>query len=186
MSFFDSIFGGTSTPGGVGSQVLQGFYDQASTFEGFDYPSYEAWLAFLVSRVSDIVTLIGELVISNSASTSINDAISRVKQLAEDSGGQASIPEIVAAAGGTGNTINWSSGVPEIISATVKDTAALAVETAQNVGLGVTSTLNLVKYLPWLLGGGAALYIFVLAKSSGGGIAKSLGSFKKNPRRKRQ
>jgi hypothetical protein len=164
MSFLDNIFGNSIDSQTVGQKVLTAYYNEASNFSEFTYPSYEAWMAFLVSRVDDIVTVIGDLVIGNSASTTIGEAENRVASLANQSGGQATIQEIVSAAGGRGDTVNWFEGAQDVISQTAQDAAQLAMDTAQNVGEGVISTTKLVKYLPWILGGAGVLYIYFNAK----------------------
>lgn len=161
MSLFDWF---SSTPKSVGDDLLTAYFNEASKFPEFAYPSYDAWMAFLLSKVPDYVELIGELVLNNEASTSVDQARDRMVQLANESGGQASIPQIVQAAGGRGDTINWMSAVPEIASNTAIDLAETAGEIVQGVGTGILSTAKLAKYLPWILGGAAALYIAVVAK----------------------
>lgn len=173
MSLFD-IFSSSSAASDtdVGNQVLQAYFLEASKFPEFGFGDYDAWITSEQTKVSDIVELIGQLVKGNYASTTVDQAASRVQQLANSSGGQATPSDIIAAAGGKGDTINWSAAIPEVGAQTAKDTAAYVATTAQNIGQGVMATTSLVKYLPWILGIGAGLYIFTVAKTSG----HSLGS----------
>ncbi len=171
MSFLDSIFG--STPETVGRDVLTGYYNEAINFPAFTHPSFDAWIAYLDSRINENFALfIGELVESVSASSTVSQARERLAQLANSSGGEATIPQLTATAGGRGDTVNWMQGVQDVTVDTVEDVAQLATDTLQNVGEGVLGTMKLVKYLPWILGGAAALYVFVLAKSHGGAVGK--------------
>jgi len=154
------------SPDSVGDSLLKAYFEEASAFAEFSFADYEAWLTWLKSRVPDLALLIGELVISNVASTSVDDSRERMISLANQSRGQATIPELVQAAGGRGDSVNWGAGLPEIAINTTTDVAALATEVAQNVGQGVISTMKLAKYLPWILGGSLVLYIVV----KGGGL----------------
>ncbi len=162
MSFLDSWFGGQSNAV-VGERVLREYFDEASNFSEFTHPSFEAWVSWLSARVPDFVDFIGELVNGNSASTSIDGAVERVRDLANTSAGQATIPQIVQSAGGSGDSVNWAAAIPEIASESVQDLG----EAVQNVGSGVLSTANMMKFLPVILLGGAALYIYVKANKSG-------------------
>lgn len=161
MSFFD--FFGTASNKDTGLDILHSFYDEAKNYVAFTYPDFDSWMSYLDSRVPNFAELIGELVLSNSASTTVDQAKSRLYQLANRSGGEASIPDITKTAGGSGDTINWLAAVPEVTIESVEDVAELA----QSVGQGVASTLNATKYLPWILGGAAVLYIAVMAGSKG-------------------
>lgn len=166
MSFFDSLFGGSSN-NDVGRKLLMAYYQEAKNYPAFNYPSFEAWSAYLISRVPDFVTFIGELVNMNYASTTVGDAESRLVQLANSSGGEATIPQITKAVGGTGDTINWGAAVEEVSVETIADAAEQLSEVAQNVGTGVLSTVKLVKYLPFILLAAGGIYIFTIAKSHG-------------------
>lgn len=169
MSIFD-FFSSTVSDKDAGTEVLKAYYDEASYFPEFTYGSYEAWLIWLNSMgIPNFDEFVGELVKANSASTTIAQAASRVADLANKSGGQATTSQIVSAAGGKGDTINWSQAIPEIGYVT----GSQLVESAQNVGQGVLSTANLMRYMPWILGVGGTIYIIYLAKSMGGGIGKS-------------
>lgn len=169
MSLFD-IFSSNSDAD-VGNEVLQAYFYEAQKYPEFTYGSYEAWLTYMDAIVPDFAAFIGKLVNDNYASTTVDQAKDRVRQLANSSIGQAKIQNITAAAGGKGDQVNWAAGVPEIVGETAKDAAQYAVNTAQAVGQGVMSTTALLKYLPWILGAGAALYIVTVAK----GHSKFLG-----------
>ena len=170
MGWLDSIFGGYGNKD-VGNQVLEAYFDEAIKYPEFTYASYESWIAYLESRVPEFTDLIGELVNSNSASTTVGQAAERLYALANDSAGQATIPQITATSGGAGNTINWMAAIPEI----AQESGSQILTTVQNVGTGALATANMVKYLPWILGGAAVLYIGVFAKAQGGSIGKLLG-----------
>lgn len=166
MSMFD-WFSGEVSDKAAGTQVLQAFYNEASQFPEFTYGTYDAWLVWLNSKgVPDFDAFVGELVKSNVASTTIEQAASRVADLANKTGGLASNTQIVSAAGGKGDTINWSEAIPDIAYQSGVD----ALSAVQNVGEGVLATLNVTKYLPWILGAGGAIYLIFLAKSMGGKI----------------
>jgi len=171
MSFLDAIFG--STPESTGKNVLTGYYNEAIKFPNFTYRSFDSWLAYLDSRINEnFAKFVGELVESVSASSTVAEARERLVQLANSSGGEATIPQLTASAGGRGDTVNWIQGVQEVTVDTVEDVSQLATETLQDIGEGVTDTMKLVKYLPWILGAGAALYIFVLAKGHGKAVGR--------------
>lgn len=170
-----SWFGGDD-PVQVGREVLSAYYDEAVKFPEFGYPSYEAWIEKLNSTIDpEFEKFIGDLVLMNSAATSPSMSADATRFLANQSGGTASVPQIVKAAGGDPNVVNWSAALPEIAVETTQDVVHLAQEVAQNVGQGVIGTVKLAKYLPWILGGAAALYVFVIAKGHG-------KLFSKNPR----
>jgi hypothetical protein len=163
MSFFD-LFSSEESDASVGKRVLEGFFNEAANFSEFQFSSdFEAWLTYLKGKVSDIEELIGQLVKANYASTTIDQAIERVARLANTSSGLASIPDIVSAAGGRGDTVNWSAALPEIASESLSDAGAAI----QNVGHGVLGTINMTKYLPFILLGAGALYIYVNSKALG-------------------
>lgn len=166
MSLFD-WFGSANDPVQVGRKVLTSYYDEASKFPDFGFQSYESWLTMLNNIDPEFEKFIGDLVLMNYASTSPEMSADSVRQLANMTGGTASVPQIVKASGGDPNTVNWSAALPEVAVETAQDVAVLAQEVAQSVGQGVTSTLKLTKYLPWILGGAAAIYIAVLAKGHG-------------------
>lgn len=157
MSLFNFF---SSSDKDVGGEVLQAYFDEAVKFPEFGFGTYDAWLISLQTKVSDILDVVGGLVNANSASTSVAQSKTRMAQLASDSGGQATIPQIVAASGGQGDTVNWMQAVPEIASDSIKDLGT----TVQTVGQGLLSTLSLTKYLPFILLGGVALYIGIVAQ----------------------
>jgi len=170
MGLFD--FFSTSSDKDVGTKVLKAYFDEASQFSDFNYGTYDAWLVYLNSKgVPDFDVFIGELVNANKAAISPDDAAYAVANLANSSGGKATNTQIVSAAGGKGDTINWSEAVPEITSQSAADLLAAT----QNVGQGVLSTFKVAKYLPWILGAAGVIYIVMLAKSTGGSIGKIRG-----------
>lgn len=207
LSGLFDIFSSGPSDADVGNQVLSAYYNEAANFPEFSgYPTYEAWTTWLDSQVPDFVTFIGNLVNMNVASTTPGDAATRLAQLANSSGGQANISAITSTAGGSGNTVNYMAAIPEVAEQTAVGVVTTAANVAANVGGGVLDTLNLAKYLPWILGAAAGLYIYTMAKSSGKGVgegARALGTSageslkrlseaararisKKNPRRKRR
>ncbi|NJM09359.1 MAG: hypothetical protein HC883_00205 [Bdellovibrionaceae bacterium] len=163
MSLFDWFTGPSDAS--VGREVLGAYFDKAVIFPEFGYSDFDTWLVHLESKVPGYVELIGELVKSNSASTTVSQAAERVALLGNQSGGLATVSQITQAAGGRGDTINWMAAIPEIAQDTLSDVADTASELAQNVGQGVLGTANMIKYLPWILGGAGALYLIVLGKS---------------------
>lgn len=170
MSLFD-FFGGGDSDKAVGEKILTAYFDEASKFPSFTHASLEAFLVWADSVIPDFAAFVGQLVKSNYASTTIDEAANRLVDLASQTSGTARLQDIVSAAGGQGNTVNWVGGIPEIAAAS----GSQIVSAVQNVGTGVLSTANLMKYLPWILGAGAGLYIFTLAKSSGSTIKKLTG-----------
>lgn len=171
MRFLDFF---SSSDESVGNEVLSSYYNEAIKFEGFQYDSYETWVSWLNSRVPDFVSFVGELVKSTSASQSVGDAVERVALLANSSKGMATIPQITQTSGGRGDTVNWAQGIPDIVGETLYDAGEAVITTAQNVGEGALSTLKLTKYLPYILVGGAALYLALLAKGQSKAISKAL------------
>ena len=110
--------------------------------------------------ISDYLETVGSLVKANVASISQDDAVNSVIALADKSRGQASLSQIVMAAGGHGDTINYWQAVPEVVEETAKDVVKETKEVLQDVGTGALATLKLTKYLPWILGVGGLLYLF--------------------------
>jgi hypothetical protein len=108
----------------------------------------------------DFPTMVGNLVRINSASTTLSDAGKRLRELANSSKGQASVSQIIGAAGGRGDTINWGRAIPEVTTQTAIDIAHETASIAQNVGTGVLDTLKLTKYLPIILLGAGAFYLY--------------------------
>jgi hypothetical protein len=146
-------------PQSTGKQILTQYFEVAKNFPAFGYTDYDAWMTAQNVIIPDFEAFVGGLVISNSASTTIGQAGSRLESLADQSGGTAKQWQIVSAAGkGVGDSVNWAAGIPAIAADTALDTLKYATTVAQNVGTGVMGTLSLVKYLPWILGIGAAVY----------------------------
>lgn len=188
MGLFD-IFGNSDKS--TGNTVLTSYFNEAKNYPEFQFSDYDAWITWASSQIgSDFETFIGNLVNLNYASTTPSDSSVRLATLADQSGGQATIPQITSTAGGSGTTVNWVAGLPQIVADSAADAAVLAANVAQNVGTGVISTLSLVKYLPWILGGAGILYIYSLGKGTGKSFGKSMESLssaaaerlKKNPR----
>lgn len=178
LGFFD-WFGGGDSNYDVGKEVLMAYFDEASNFSEFTFSSFEAWESWLNSRVPDLVAFVGELVKSNVAATTVGQAADRVANLANQSAGQATIPEIIKAAGGSGDTVNWWAGVPEVASGIAEDT----VEVFQEVGEGVIGSL---KYMPLIIAGvaivGAWAYFSSVGSKHGaatGAIAGAAHSLRK-------
>lgn len=160
MGWFDSIFGGDSNVD-IGKRLLTAYYNEASQFSSFQHPSYDAFVAYLVARDPTFVEGLGDLVLGNYHSTSVGQAEDRMISLANQSEGTGTIGQLVQAAGGNGSTVNWWAMVPEATGDTISDLAAISTNVAQNVGTGVLGTLNMVRYLPFILIGGGALYLYL-------------------------
>lgn len=184
----DWLTGGGSDDS-VGLEVLSAYFNEAVKYPEFSFSDYDSWIAWATAQVPDFQNFVGSLVNMNSASTTADQAATRLTALANNSGGQATLPQIVSSAGGNGDSINWAVAIPSIATQTTADVAAYAATVAQNVGTGVMGTLSLVQYLPWILGGAAALYIFTIAKTQGGSLSRltdaAAARLKKNPRRRR-
>ena len=165
QGFFDFFSSSTdvSADRADGMMLLEAYYNTAASFADFGYSSFADFLAW-IERGSTVATDIGELVRMNNMSTTLDEAKSRLTDLASKSRGKATASEIVRAAGGTGDTVNWYAAAPAI----AEDVAETAVETAgevlSNVGTGVLGTLKLVKYLPYVAVGVGALYLYLQAK----------------------
>jgi hypothetical protein len=108
----------------------------------------------------------------NSYSTSEGSAKSRLVDLARKSEGTASLSQIISAAGGAGDTINFYQAIPTITQETGAEFVQQGAQAFQNVGAGVLSGANLLKYLPWILGAGAVLYVYTVASRHGKSSAK--------------
>lgn len=163
---FDWFTGGSSDEE-VGLRLLEAYYDEAKNFPSFaQFANFDQWMNHVHSKVADLQTLLGELVNSNYASTSVDSAVSRVRDLAYKSEGTATLSKLVQAAGGSGDTINWSAMITEVGGDAISD----LTDAAQSVGEGVLGTFSAMKYLPWILAAGGALFIYSYAQ--GGGIAK--------------
>lgn len=161
MGLFD-FFSSEQTPTSVGTEILRAYYDEAKNFSDFTYKSFDQWLAALKLKVSDITEVIGDLVLQSSASTTVSESKSRVAYLANQTGGKATIPQIVQASGGKGD-VNLSAAIPAVAKQSAKDIAKVA----QNVGQGVIGSLNMLKFLPVILIGGGVLAIYFYSSSAG-------------------
>lgn len=177
MGLFDSWF--QPSDSSVGQQVLEAYYYEASKFNDFNFQSYDDWVNFLNSKVPEFPAMIGELVNMNVASTTVDGAVERAAQLANETSGQASVSQITQAAGGKGDTVNYMAAIPDVGLAS----GAQLVDTFQNVGSGVLSTANMMKYLPWILGAAGAIYLYSMGSATGGSIGSLL---KVNPRKRRR
>lgn len=175
MALFDFFASGPSDKD-VGHEVLRAYFEEASKFPEFGYTDFDSWLVFLQSRVPDILELVGGLVNANAASTTVSGSAERMAQLGNESGGQATIPQLVAVAGGKGDSINWAQAVPEIAVETLSDVGSEAYTLSKNIKSGVLDTANMVKYLPWILGGAGILFIMGWSRSSGAEIGKGVRS----------
>ena len=154
--------------------LMQAFYDKAQSFQ-IPYASFDAYLTDAEKKVPEFAANLGELVRINSLSTDMTSAVTRMQDLAVKSKGLASLSAQVMAAGGTGDTVNWSELLPSVAG----DVASTGLNVLENVGHGVLGTLNLVKYLPWILGGAAILY-FVISKKTEQVLTQA------NPRKRRR
>lgn len=179
MGIFD-IFSSDDSDSAVGKRVLQAYFDSAVSFPEFQFGDFDSWLTWLNSRVPSFDEVIGNLVKINYASTTEGQAQDRVALLANQTGGQANVSDITLAAGGKGDSVNWGAAIPEVGAQTVSDTIKYGTEVLQNTGTGVMSTLALVKYLPWILGGAAAIYIFSFGRTSGKKLGKSAEGLSKS------
>lgn len=162
-NIFSAISGGSDTD--IGSRVLQSYFAAAKMFSNFAFGTFEEFAKYLNSKAGyDFVSHVGEVIRDNYASTDESDAMARLNDLASKSQGAATVVQIMQAAGGSGTSVNWSAGLPEIAA----NAGAEFVSVAENVGAGLLSTANAVKYLPYILGAAAVLFIVVKAKGPGG------------------
>lgn len=155
----------------IGLQVLQSYYDEAQGLSEFKYGSFDEFVNYLESKVPGYVQNIGDLVVMNSASTTVDGAKSRVADLARQSHGAANVSAIVQAAGGTGDSINWYTAIPDIAVGTGKDLVAAAVKKAGSLTEGISGTFGLLKYMPVILLAGGALFLWKF----GGGLSSQAG-----------
>lgn len=144
----------------LGLKIAMAYGDEAGKYSESKYRSGDEFVEYAVSKIPDYLETIGSLVKANVASISQSDAIEGVIRLAKRSKGQASLPQVVTAAGGHGDTINLWQAVPEIATETAKDIVEETSEVVQAVGTGALATLKLTKYLPIILGIGGAIYFF--------------------------
>ena len=194
-----SLFGST-TPADAGATILQAYFNAASQFSTFEYPDYGSWMDYInvdLNQGPDFASDVGNLVLNNSASTTIGQATDRVVALANSSSGDASPSDIIGTAGGVGSSYspNILAAIPAVATSTATQIATGAVTGAEAVGnlaintaKGAVSTVNilasLMNYLPIILVGAGALYLYSMRKEVGI-VNRVLGGSKKNPRRKR-
>jgi hypothetical protein len=177
----------------VGDDIMLAFFDEAVNYPGFQYSDYTTWITATTGYDPTFVSGLGQLVKSNYASTSVSGAIDRVRELAATSQGMAKPQQIIMTAGTSGG-VNWAAAIPEVGYETVKDVATQATEIAQDIGQGTLSTLKLVKYLPIILLGAGAIYLVVMARTTGGSLGRSVeklsdaaaSRIRENPRRRRR
>jgi hypothetical protein len=173
---FDWLSPSASSDPANGDLILKAYYDQASTYPGFQYSDYATFQAYFEGVDPGFTTDLGALVRMNYASTTVGQAQDREIALATASQGTANISDIIAAAGGKGDTINWAVAIP-VITAESGATAAAAVETAVTTAAnvvtsaaeGAVSTANMLadilKYLPYVAVGGGVIFLWVLLKN---------------------
>ena len=158
----------------TGLDMLRAYFDEAKNYSGFKYQVFDDYLASVNAVVSDYPQFIGNLVSINSFSTSVSDAISRLKDLANKSKGEAPLQKLTQAVGGSGDTVNWSVAISEIVGNTASEVATKSVNALQqvgdttltaieNVGEGAKTLSTVVKYWPYILFivGGVILYIYL-------------------------
>lgn len=165
FSFSDFFSSSSTSNRDLGIDLLRSYYDYARLNAGFNYSSFDDFISKAEAKVPDFATNIGELVNMNSASTTQGEARNRLIDLANKSQGTASLSQIVTAAGGTGDTVNWTQAIPEIAVETGTNLVTTTSDILQSVGEGSIATLKLFKYLPWIIGGAALLYVAFMAKS---------------------
>lgn len=163
-----------STNRELGLSLLRSYFDTAKTYPSFTFSSFDQFLSNAESKVENFATNVGELVKMNVYSTSESEARSRLSDLAKKSQGLASLSQIIAAAGGSGNTVNWSAVVPEVTAEASQGVLQAGSEFLQNTGAGVLSTLNLVKYLPWFVVGGGLIYLVIIASKHGASTGRAI------------
>ena len=144
----------------LGLKVVTAYATEALKYPEFKFSSVDEFITDATSKISDYLETVGSLVKANVASISQDDAVNSVIALADKSRGQASLSQIVMAAGGHGDTINYWQAVPEVAEETATDIVKETKEVLQDVGTGALATLKLTKYLPWVLGVGGLLYLF--------------------------
>ncbi len=192
MSFLD-WFSSEKSDRETGIAILESYFDEASKFSSFPYGSLDAYVTAIESKIPGYADLLGQIQKANYASVSLDDSKELARELANASGGTAK-PQDIMSKTTNSSGINWSAAIPEVTSNTVSDVGDKLYEVAQDVSTGTFGTLKLLKYAPYIVLGGGALYLVFMAKSMGGGIGKSVGRLadagaerlKKNPRVKRK
>lgn len=148
-----------------GLRMVRAYFDAARNYGDFLYTDFDSFITDLNRKQGgrDFAQDVGELVRMNYASTSESQSIGYLQFLANQSKGQATPSQMIQAAGGSGDNVNWTAGIPEIAVGTGQAAITQAAETLTTVGQGVISTLNMAKYLPWIvLGAGViAIYFYV-------------------------
>jgi hypothetical protein len=161
------IFTSSDSPAGdrdSGLRILRAYFDTSRNYPTFIFADFNSFISSLEQKTGyDFPSHVGELVRMNYASTTESEAARRVSALADSTQGQASASQMIASAGGKGDTINLSAAIPEVASAT----GAELVSMTQDIGAGLTGTIKALKYLPWILGVGAVIYIVFIAKKHG-------------------
>lgn len=173
-----SWFSSSSSDRELGLSLLRSYFNTSKAYSSFNYASFEDFLSWAESRVENFATNVGELVRMNVYSTSESEAENRLKDLANKSKGLASLSQIIAAAGGSGSTVNWSAVLPDVAAETGQGVITQASEVLQSAGTGVLGTLNLIKYLPWFVVGGGLIYLAIIA-SKHSAVVERIGRGKK-------
>lgn len=174
---FSDSSGDTEAERSAGTDMLRAYFDTAKNYENFKYSDFDSYLASVNAVISDYPQFIGNLVFLNKLSTSVNDAISRIKDLAVKSEGKARLQDITQAAGGSGDTTNWTELVTSVATETAKEvgtktvnaletTGNIVLDTVENVGEGAKSLSSIIKYWPYVLiiVGGVIIYYYMPKK----------------------
>lgn len=164
MDFFSK-----DSPEKIGQEVLMAYFNEAKNYSEFLTKNYKDFISSVNKKVPNFEGLVGELVQKNYASTSKAQAMSRLAMLANKSAGRATLPQIVQAAGGSGDTVNYVAAIPSVAKEGLKDVGRGAVavgEGVKAVGQGVVSTLKLGGYLPVILLGFGAIVVYAYSSQS--------------------
>jgi len=162
-----------------GLKTLRYFYDKAIIYPEVTM-SFDEFIAELKKKMSLAVNSIGMTsftVLEGGIGFDEAKLQSVMEQLADT--GQGQIPEnwmsfSSAITQSASNPSFWTS-VKYTTAASVGDITRAVVDTSQNLITGVGGVSKLLKYLPYILLGGGALYIFTMA----GGPMKLLKGMKK-------
>lgn len=132
--FSDGDAGDVEAEREAGLKMLRAYFNIAKNYSAFKYSDFDSYLASVNRVIDDYPQFIGNLVFINKYSTSVSDAVARIEDLARKSEGQARLQDITQAAGGSGQTTNWSALLPDLIKETTIEAGSKTVTALQEVG----------------------------------------------------
>lgn len=164
-----------------GQELLKAYYEAVSQFND-TFPTFESFMSKLKSVQGNafVDEFLGMALRFNKDHIDMDKAKELLETIAYETGGQVPAnPQSTFS-----KVLNEYTANPSVLRVVIENfvplsldiaqqTAQTAVDTAQNVGAGALGTLNMLKYLPYLLIGAGIIYI-VSSQAGGKSLVKKV------------